>query len=94
MSHNNRKRVVVRRADARRGVSRNSRAVTKFSQYVPRLIMDANCTTCGPVENSSNNPASIPELAMRHTAATGHVVILNGTVDDPDHEFASQRFNG
>jgi hypothetical protein len=87
MSHGNRKRAVVSQAEPRRGVPRSSRKVIR--PYVPRLIMDANCTTCGPVGNSSNNPASIPELAMRHTAATGHVVILNGAVDDPDHEFAN-----
>ena len=86
MSHSNRKRVVVSRADVRRGVSRKSRKVT--SRYVPRLIIDANCATCGPVEPSGSDRTTVPELAVQHTAATGHVVILNGTVDAPDNEFA------
>lgn len=87
MSHNSRKRVGVSQADLRRRGPRNSRKVS--SSYVPRLLMDANCTMCGPVEPTGNDSTSVPELAARHTAATGHVVILNGTVDAPDNEFAT-----
>lgn len=85
MSHSNRKRVVVSRADVRRGVNRKSPNV--ISHYVPRLIIDANCATCGHVEPSGSDPTSVPKLAVQHTAATGHVVILNGTVDAPENEW-------
>lgn len=45
-----------------------------------RLVLEMNCTTCGPIRHLVN-PLSIPELALRHAESTGHVVILNGTAD-------------
>ena len=45
-----------------------------------QLVIEANCTTCGPIRYLVN-PLSIPELALRHARGTGHVVILNGTAD-------------
>lgn len=53
-----------------------------------RLIIDANCTTCGLIENVSADPFKMPGVAMQHAAHTGHVVILNGTADVPGTDMA------
>lgn len=53
-----------------------------------RLIIDANCTTCGLIDNVSDDPFKIPSVAMQHAAHTGHVVILNGTADVPGTDMA------
>jgi hypothetical protein len=50
-----------------------------------RLVIEAMCGCCGPIHNSLAGWETI-EAASAHTAETGHVVILNGTVDRPDLE--------
>jgi len=50
-----------------------------------RLVIEATCGHCGPIHNSVAGWETI-EAASAHTAETGHVVILNGTVDRPDLE--------
>ena len=47
---------------------------------VVRLVLEMNCTTCGRLAQLVH-PYSIPDVALRHAANTGHVVILNGTAD-------------
>jgi hypothetical protein len=48
-----------------------------------RLIIEAACTTCGPLDEQSGGLALV--LAAReHTEVTGHVVVLNGTTDIAD----------
>ncbi len=59
----------------------------------PRLILEAACAQCGPLNPANIDPLSIPRLALQHSAETGHVVILNGTADVPDHEFAPSPAN-
>jgi hypothetical protein len=49
-----------------------------------RLVIDADCTTCGPIASGLSHGISIVRSALRHSAATGHVVILNGTTDLPE----------
>jgi hypothetical protein len=50
----------------------------------PRLVIDAACTSCGQFCDLSLDPMAIPQLALDHAAATGHVVVLNGTADVPE----------
>ncbi len=52
----------------------------------PRLVLHADCTTCGPIGLGVSDHASIPGLALEHVAATSHVIVLNGTADLPDPE--------
>lgn len=51
----------------------------------PRLVLEANCTRCGPISEHEQNASVVPDVALRHTASTGHVVILAGTADLPDN---------
>jgi hypothetical protein len=46
-----------------------------------RLVIDADCTTCGQIRGLSLTPAATQHLALAHVAETGHVVVLNGTAD-------------
>jgi hypothetical protein len=87
MNHGKRKRVIVGRTMGKYSRSRKKRNVGNHS--MPRLIIDATCTTCGSIGTPGNEPLLVPEMAMRHTSTTGHVVILNGTVDDPEYEFSN-----
>ena len=48
-----------------------------------RLVIEAECTTCGPLSDDTENGISLVRLAMAHSTATAHVVILNGTTDVP-----------
>src|SRR5258708_23158154 len=55
-----------------------------FSQRRPRLVVEAECQTCGPLADDHTNGSSVVQFALSHTAETGHVVILNGTTDIPE----------
>jgi hypothetical protein len=50
------------------------------SDLPARLIIEAICTTCGPLEDISEG-LEVVNLACAHTSTTGHVVVLNGTTD-------------
>lgn len=70
--------------------------LTKPSVAAPhpcRLVLEANCSTCGPMYDSIHPAALIPELALKHTESTGHVVILNGTTDLPAIDSVSEPSN-
>jgi hypothetical protein len=45
-----------------------------------RLIIDAECSRCGLILSGGLEAV---EQATTHTLCTGHIVILNGTVDAP-----------
>jgi hypothetical protein len=49
----------------------------------PRLILHAECPSCGFVGENAHG-ASAVQLALAHSASTGHVVVLNGTTDLPE----------
>lgn len=49
-----------------------------------RLVLDAECSHCGPIFHEKSEGAARIQAAITHASATGHVVILNGTVDLPD----------
>lgn len=49
----------------------------------PRLILHADCPTCGPVNKNCVEDSAVL-LALAHSAVTGHVVVLNGTTDLPE----------
>jgi hypothetical protein len=49
-----------------------------------RLIIEAQCSTCGPLNDELSEGLSTLRLAMRHSSVLGHVVILNGTTDLPE----------
>ena len=51
-----------------------------------RIVIEAECSSCGPIERNATAGLDMIHNAARHTAETGHVVILNGTVDRPDLE--------
>ena len=61
-----------------------SPAIDMKTQRSARLVIEAECTTCGRVCDEATDGMSTVQLALTHTAATGHVVILNGTTDLPD----------
>ena len=52
----------------------------------PRLVLYADCTTCGRLNCEEDNPLSVVDVALDHTDGTGHIVVLNGTTDLPDEE--------
>ena len=54
-----------------------------------RLVIEAACSCCGPIHNAPAGLEAI-EAASAHTAESGHVVILNGTVDRPELEEAER----
>ena len=51
---------------------------------VVRLIVEAICPVCGPLTDAPAEGIVSLVLAHEHTAATAHVVILNGTTDLPE----------
>jgi hypothetical protein len=51
-----------------------------------RLVIEAECSRCGPISVGENTGFGHIDAALAHTAQTGHVVILNGTVDRLDLE--------
>jgi hypothetical protein len=66
--------------DARHTTSSTSNA------QPPRLVLYADCTTCGRLNGDEDNPLTVVDIALDHTDGTGHVVVLNGTTDIPDEE--------
>jgi hypothetical protein len=61
----------------------SSAAVGTMPEQSARLIIEAECTTCGPICDEPEGGISLVRLALAHSAATEHVVILNGTTDVP-----------
>jgi tellurite resistance-related uncharacterized protein len=57
-----------------------------FSERKVRLIVEAECSTCGPVFQAETDPQAILTLATAHSGSTGHVVILHGTSDVPESD--------
>jgi hypothetical protein len=51
-----------------------------------RLVIEAECSRCGPISVGESTGSRDIDAALAHTAQTGHVVILNRTVDRPDLE--------
>jgi hypothetical protein len=49
-------------------------------ECVPRLILNAFCTTCGNIREEDQSIA-VAQYALDHVAETKHVVVLNGTAD-------------
>ncbi len=50
----------------------------------PRLIIEALCAICGPLDDEHAEGLSTVRLALKHSSTAGHVVILNGTIDLPE----------
>lgn len=50
----------------------------------PRLVLQADCTTCGPVCEVERDARLVSQSALDHVERTGHVVVLNGTADIPE----------
>jgi hypothetical protein len=50
------------------------------NEGVPRLILNAFCTTCGNISEEDESIA-VAQFALDHVATTTHVVVLNGTAD-------------
>lgn len=51
-----------------------------------RIVVEAECSSCGPIFEAQNEASQILEAATAHTTSTGHLVILNGTIDAPQLE--------
>lgn len=51
-----------------------------------RVVIEAECSRCGLLSAHENPSLGNIDAALAHTAQTGHVVILNGTVDRGDEE--------
>ena len=52
----------------------------------PRLVLHADCTTCGRLNQHEDASSRVVDIALDHTDGTGHIVVLNGTTDLPDEE--------
>jgi len=57
---------------------------TASVQRTARLVIEAECSTCGSIDIAEG--LLLVQTALAHTVSTGHVVILNGTTDLPDEE--------
>lgn len=60
--------------------------LTELPDTEIRIIIEAECSSCGTIACNRTVGLDIIHNAARHTAQTGHIVILNGTVDCPDLE--------
>jgi hypothetical protein len=67
-------------------MSLSTTTLTNLADTDIRIVIEDECSSCGPVGRSPTAGLYIIHHAARHTAETGHVVILNGTVDRPDLE--------
>ena len=63
---------------------RTSATAGRMARPPARLVIEAMCTSCGPICDETGNGISVALLALAHSAATEHVVILNGTTDVPE----------
>jgi hypothetical protein len=59
-------------------------ALLSISQV--RMIVEAECSSCGQIFQTLSEALQTLEAATAHTASTGHLVILNGTIDAPELE--------
>jgi hypothetical protein len=64
-------------------VCKLSSATGTMLHRLARLVIEAECTTCGRICDENGEGISTVRLALAHSGATGHVVILNGTTDLP-----------
>lgn len=62
----------------------------RLFQRETRVVIEVECSLCGPVFQIDRNGLDGIEAATAHTSATGHVVILNGTVDLPEQDEAGE----
>ena|SRR5579871_1607774 len=53
----------------------------------PRLVLHADCTTCGHLNRDEDASSAVVDIALDHTNTTGHIVVLNGTTDLPGEEW-------
>lgn len=53
----------------------------------PRLVLHADCTTCGHLNRDEDSSSTVVDIALDHTDGIGHVVVLNGTTDLPSEEW-------
>ena len=60
--------------------------LSNLSECDVRLVVEAECSCCGPIQESTTPGLQSVQAAVRHSAETGHVVILNGTVDRPEFD--------
>jgi len=60
--------------------------LANLSECDVRLVVEAECSCCGPIHGNATPGMESVHAAAMHTAETGHVVILNGTVDRPELE--------
>ena len=60
--------------------------LANLSECDVRLVVEVECSCCGPIQGSTTSGLQSVQAAVRHSAETGHVVILNGTVDRPELE--------
>jgi len=57
-------------------------AIPHISQA--RIVIEAECSRCGPILPAQDEGLRTLEAATAHTNSTGHLVILNGTIDAPE----------
>lgn len=60
--------------------------LANLSECDVRLVVEAECSCCGSIHGNTTPGLESVQAAVRHSAETGHVVILNGTVDRPELE--------
>jgi hypothetical protein len=64
---------------------------TRARNPKPRLIIELHCAPCRRTLCVCRNPAWAAKRAMAHVAKTGHIIILNGTVDIPGFRVPNSR---
>lgn len=67
----------------------SSNQMPSAPKHRSRLVLHADCTTCGKLNSEQDERRTVVDIALDHTAATCHVVVLNGTTDfaGDEHEF-------
>ena len=75
-------------------VTNNSAVSLPTAHQSPRLVLHADCTTCGRLNGDEDNPSTLVDIALDHTDGTGHVVVLNGTTDLPSEDMDASVFAG
>lgn len=61
-----------------------SRCPADDTRQKVRLVIEAECSSCGSVCDREIDGFKAVQAALVHTSVTGHIVILNGTADLPE----------
>ncbi len=68
-------------------ISLNARVISDEGKQIRsvRFVIEPYCSSCGDFIDHSLLPLDAIQRAIAHVAKTGHIVVLNGTVDVPEN---------